>query len=117
VFADHSKLAGLWTADAAADAITAGPSLEAAVAALIDAKRRKSEAEEDEARAAFELKTAMKERTGIVDSSGELLVTWKPQTERKLDTKALRAAHPELAAEFSPAKIQRVLRVSKQEEK
>ncbi|WPM94291.1 RecE-like recombination exonuclease [Arthrobacter phage Marchesin] len=115
-FGDHAQLGGLWPADAKADAVTAGPELEQVVADLIDAKRRLSQAEEDEDRAAFALKTAMKERTGIVDAAGELLVTWKPQTSRRIDSKALRAAHPEIAAEFSPPKVSRVLRVSKKEE-
>lgn len=115
-FGDHGQLAGLWPADAKADAVVAGPDLERTVADLIDAKRRLAEAEAAEELAAFRLKTAMKERTGIVDSAGELLVTWKPQTSRRLDSKALKAAHPEIAAQFSPPKIQRVLRVSKKEE-
>ncbi|AYN56855.1 RecE-like exonuclease [Arthrobacter phage Andrew] len=115
-FGDHSRLGALWPADAAADAVVAGPDLERAVADLIDAKRRKEVAELEEEQAAFKLKTAMQERTGIVDASGELLVTWKPQTSRRLDTKALRAAQPAIADKFSPPKVQRVLRVSKKEE-
>lgn len=115
-FGDLRQLGDLWPADAAADAITAGPELEQVVADLIDAKRRKAVAEAAEDLAAFKLQTAMKERTGVVDAAGELLVTWKPQTSRRLDQKALKAARPEIAAEFSPAKVSRVLRVSKKEE-
>ncbi|QGZ16932.1 RecE-like exonuclease [Arthrobacter phage LittleTokyo] len=113
VFADHSKLSGLWAVDAAADAVKAGPALEDKVARWEDAKRRKQEAEAEEDLLAFELKTAMKERTGIVDGGGELLVSWRAQVERRMDTKRFKADHPELAAEYSPAKTKRVLRGTK----
>ncbi|AYN57515.1 RecE-like exonuclease [Arthrobacter phage Coral] len=115
-FGDRGQLAGLWPADAKADALTAGPELEATVADLIDAKRRKEKAEEDEEVAAFKLKTAMKERLGVVDAAGELLVTWKPQKYTRLDEKRLRAERPEIAKEFTPNKTIRVLRISKKQE-
>lgn len=116
VFGDRGQLAGLWPADAAADALTAGPELEGLVADLIDAKRRKDEAETDEELAAFKLKTAMKERLGIVNTDGELLVTWKPQKYTRLDEKRLRAEKPEIAKEYTPNKTIRVLRISKKQE-
>jgi predicted phage-related endonuclease len=102
-FGDRGRLGLLWPADAAADAITAGPELEKAVADLADAKRRKKQAEEDEEVAAFKLKTSMKERTGIVNSAGELLATWKEGTSRRFQEKKFKAENPELAAEYSPA--------------
>lgn len=116
-FKDSGILHELWPAELAADAVTAGADLEQVVAELIDAKRRKAEAEEDEERAAFTLKTAMKERTAVVNSAGEGLVTWKEQTTRRLDSKALTAAHPDIAAQFKPAKTSRVLRVVNKKEK
>lgn len=115
-FGDRAQLGGLWPADAKADAVVAGPDLEQTVADLIDAKRRLEEAEAAEELAAFRLKTAMKERTGIVDAAGELLVTWKPQTSRRIDSKALKAEEPEIYAKYSPPKTTRVLRVSKPKE-
>ncbi|ALY08881.1 RecE-like exonuclease [Arthrobacter phage Galaxy] len=102
-FGDRGRLAELWPADAAADAITAGPELEQIIADLADAKRRKAVAEEQEQQAAFKLKTAMKERTGVVNSSGELLATWKKGTSRRFQEKKFKADHPDLAAEYSPA--------------
>ncbi|QGH74529.1 RecE-like recombination exonuclease [Arthrobacter phage Kuleana] len=115
-FGDRGRLAELWPADAKADALTAGPELEQVVADLIDAKRRKEQAEAEEEQAKFKLQTAMRERLGIVDSSGELLVTWKPQKYTRLDEKRLKAERPEIAKEFTPNKTIRVLRISKKQE-
>lgn len=49
------------------------------------------------------------------DGQGDELLTWKSQsTGARIDTKALRAAHPEIAAEFTqPAGTTRVLRATK----
>lgn len=49
------------------------------------------------------------------DGDGEELLTWKSQrTGARIDTKALRAAHPEIVAEFTqPAGTTRVLRSTK----
>ena len=116
VFADRGQLASLWPADAKADALTAGPDLEAVVADLIDAKRRKEQAEADEEQAKFKLQTAMRERLGIVDANGELLVTWKPQKYTRLDEKRLRAERPAIAKQYTPDKTIRVLRISKKQE-
>ena len=115
-FGDRGQLASLWPGDAKADALTAGPELEQTVADLIDAKRRKEQAEADEEQAKFKLQTAMRERLGIVDTSGELLVTWKPQKYTRLDEKRLKAERPEIAKEFTPNKTIRVLRISKKQE-
>lgn len=102
-FGDRGRLGLLWPADAAADAVVAGPDLEKAVADLADAKRRRKQAEDDEELGAFALKMAMRERTGIVDRSGELLATWKKGTSRRFQEKKFKADHPDLAAEYSPA--------------
>ncbi|MFJ4168346.1 YqaJ viral recombinase family protein [Paenarthrobacter sp. NPDC089714] len=102
-FGDRGQLGLLWPADAKADAIVAGPDLEQTVADLADAKRRKKQAEDDEAQAAFKLKTSMKERTGLVNADGELLATWKKGTSRRFQEANFKKDHPDLAAEYSPA--------------
>lgn len=110
-FADRDQLGRLWVPDDTANAVTADDDLEAWVGRLIDARRRKKEAEEDEEAAAFELKTAMRERTAIVDRGGDPLVTWKGQSSSRVDVKALRAERPDVAAEFTRDTVSRVLRV------
>lgn len=115
-FGDAGKLSGLYVPDDSADALPATPELEAILSDLLDARRRLKAAETDADAAEFRLKTAMAERTAIADAAGEVLVTWKPQTSRRLDQKALAADHPELVKQYKPAKTSRVLRVKNQEE-
>ena len=43
--------------------------------------------------------------------AGRPAVTWKPQTSTRIDSKALRASHPEIADEFSTTTESRVLRL------
>ena len=45
--------------------------------------------------------------------AGVPVVTWKQQDSRRIDTNALRAAHPDIAEAFSPNKPHRVLRFPK----
>ena len=116
VFADRDKMAALFPADDALDSVTAGPDLEAAVAELIDARRVIKDGEAREAAAVFRLQDGMRERTAITSPGGDVLVTWKPQTSRRLDQKALAAAHPDLVEQFKPAKTSRVLRVKAKDE-
>lgn len=115
-FADLDKLARLYPQDLAADAVRADDKLEAAVARLVDAKRRAKEAEADEEQAKFTIQTAMKERTAVVNTDGEGLVTWKEQTQRKWDGKALEKDHPELVEKYKTPRVSRVLRVVNKKE-
>lgn len=59
----------------------------------------------------LELKAAMGNASVLLDAEGGTLCTWKAQTANRLDTKALRAAHPDLAGEFTKASESRVLRL------
>jgi putative phage-type endonuclease len=47
--------------------------------------------------------------TGRID--GETVITWKAQSRTAVDTKALKAAHPDIVAEFVKASTFRVLRI------
>jgi predicted phage-related endonuclease len=47
--------------------------------------------------------------TGVI--AGRPAVTWKPQTATRIDSKALRASHPEIADKFSTTTESRVLRL------
>lgn len=106
--ADLDKLGWLYPADDAAGAVPLTAGLEAAIADLIHARRRIKDAEADEAAAALVLKTAMAGgATAIADADGEALVTWKPSTVRRWDTKRLAAERPDLLEEYRPAKTGR----------
>lgn len=76
------------------------------------AKQTVDAALEDLRRVENQLKDLLGPNTvGLLD--GEPAVTWKPVTSRRLDTKALRAAHPEIAAEFETETTSRRFLVSK----
>lgn len=117
-FADRSKLAALYPADDSLDSVPVTDELETALADLLDARRRIKEEEEREAAAVFKLKTAMGSRTAIAGPDGDVLVTWKEQTSRRLDQKALAADHPELVKQYKrpPAEPTRFLRIKYKEE-
>jgi putative phage-type endonuclease len=62
-----------------------------------------------------QLRSILGEAIVALDGQGDELVTWKPQRgASRFDTKGLRAAYPEIAAEFLiPAGTSRVLRATK----
>ena len=54
-------------------------------------------------------------RLGVAETvmdSGKRLLTYKTQTTNRLDSKALKAAHPELAEQFTKTSTSRVLRLA-----
>ena len=58
-----------------------------------------------------ELRAALGDREALVDGTGTVLASWKAQTANRFDGAALKAAHPELVAEFTKTTTTRVLRV------
>ena len=46
-----------------------------------------------------------------ITCAGDVLATWKVQESTRLDSKALKAAHPEIASQFSNTTTSRVLRI------
>ena len=50
----------------------------------------------------------------LTDPSGLTLATWKSQTTRRLDARALTAAHPELTSQFRAETRPRVFRLKKE---
>lgn len=46
-----------------------------------------------------------------IEHAGVVLATWKTQTSTRLDSKALKAAHPQIAEQFSTTTETRVLRI------
>lgn len=83
------------------------------VASYLDEQRRKAELEArlDDLRAA--IAAAMGQHTKA--RGGWYEVSWAPQTRTSIDTKALKLAHPDIAAEFSRESVTRVFRVKQRE--
>ena len=75
------------------------------LAALAE-KRKEIEAEETLGQ--NELKALLAEHE-IGRVNGEVVVTWKPQTRKTIDSKRLKAEHPEIAAEYEKASTFRKL--------
>jgi putative phage-type endonuclease len=59
-----------------------------------------------------ELRALLGDREALVDGE-RVIASWKPQDARRLDTAALRAAHPDLCDEFTTTTTSRVLRLPK----
>jgi|JI10StandDraft_1071094.scaffolds.fasta_scaffold486332_3 putative phage-type endonuclease len=68
------------------------------------------------AEAENELRAALGDREALVDGTGKVLASWKPQSTARLDGKALKAARPDIAAEYTTTTTTRVLRVKNLEE-
>lgn len=82
------------------------------VAQLEEAKAAKKAAEADEAAA----KAALQARLGTHEEgtvAGQRVVSWRPQSRSGIDTKALTAAHPDIAEQFATTSEFRVLRTHK----
>lgn len=59
------------------------------------------------------VKAELADCTEGVDGDGQLIVSWRPQTANRLDTKRLRADHAELADGYMTESTSRVLRLPK----
>ena len=107
--ATHEAIRKTWTADSGK-----ATDLSAEVLAVIEQRKEVTEriaeleAEKRECEA-YVMKALEDAEVGTFD--GRTIVTWKEQTTNRLDTKALKEAHPDLAAEFTKASTSRVLRI------
>lgn len=63
------------------------------------------------AEAENELRAALGDREALIDGTGNVLASWKPQAVTRLDTTALKAAAPDVANQFTTTTTTRVLRV------
>lgn len=81
-----------------------------AVQRLKDVKAAVKQMESEEEMLATRVKLAIGDASTLT-FMGQPLATWKSQTTRRIDTKALEAAHPAIAEEFRKASESRVLRL------
>lgn len=112
-FADRDKMASLYPADDALDAVRMTDELEDALGRFVHAKERIKTAEADKETAEFQLQQAMGTRTAIKDHDGEARLTWKQQSSSRIDSKRLRAERPNIADEYTNKSTTRVMRVKK----
>lgn len=82
---------------------------------LADIKARTKALEAEEKAVQLEIFKAFGEAEEIT-YGGERLATWKAQSTDRIDAKALRAAHPDVAALFTTTTTTRVLRLAKTKE-
>ena len=112
-FADASLLSTLYPGDASLPHILAtdeSPVLTALGQFVFHRDQEKAHADAKD-RAKFEVQKALGDALAVQDTQGRVLATWKPQTSTGLDTKALKAKHPDLAAEFSKTSTSRTFLV------
>lgn len=75
--------------------------LEAKVEQLHSLKAQIKALEEQQEGLELDIKAAMEDAEALLGAEGDILVTWRTTAaSRTLDTKALRAAHPEICEEF-----------------
>lgn len=87
-------------------------SLQETVRALDRARRDRLAAQDNEKQISNLLKARMQDCTELV-VDGEPICSWRPQQTNRLDTTALRKAHPDIADQFTTSTTSRVLRTHK----
>jgi len=102
-------LAAVYPDHTPGDLVEADDALRAEVAAWRTAKAAKRHAEQAEKRSAAAIQSALGDAEELT-VDGQRAVSWRRQSARRLDGKALSAAHPGLAAEFTRESTYRVLR-------
>lgn len=97
VFEDAAKLASLYPANDALDAVVMDEALEDTLANYLDAKAKADAAARRADEFKFRLSRAMEEATALAWPDGRVAVTNKQQTKKTLDKKALEAERPDVA--------------------
>ena len=101
-----------WPRDDGGIAVATDGVLES-VGQLRAVREREREVESERERLEKMIKSHMGAAAELTDPQGQTLATWKSQTSRRLDTKALAQAHPELADEFRVEAKSRVFQLKK----
>jgi len=92
-------------------AVVAGTDIVLALDALKALRAQEKEAAEKADAAELTLKAFIGDADTLTDAQGRRLASWKSQSRESLDTKALTAAHPDLAAQFRRVSNFRVFRI------
>lgn len=91
--------------------LSADDALASAVSELRDVKRRLGELSQQSQALERAIKTRMGEHAVVVDSAGRKIASWKSQSQARIDTTALAAAHPDIAQQFRATTTSRVFRI------
>ena len=102
-----------WPADEGGLAV-ASDGIAAAVRELHAIRARQQECSRRREALEMTVQAHMGDAAELADPAGRTLATWKSQTTRRLDTKALTAAHPELVSQFRAETRPRVFRLKKE---
>lgn len=108
--ADRENLSRLWPGDPNLDPIVADDDLVAEIKRFLRARQFKVNAESVMADARFNVEKRLGDATEAVDEDGRTLVTWKPQTSRRIDTGVIRDEYPDVAAAATRVIESRVFR-------
>ena len=99
-----------WPQHLASKSIVASGSVARAVDDLAELKERMSEMKAQEDALKLQVMSAMGDAE-ILEDMGEPIATWKTQAADRLDVKALRKDHPDIAALYTKSTSTRVLRI------
>lgn len=99
-----------WPTDTGARVVASGDILDT-LAALQRARAERKAAETSEDELAAEIQKYMADAATLLMPDGTVAATWKAQTSMSLDQKALKAALPSVAAEFTRPRQSRVFRL------
>jgi putative phage-type endonuclease len=94
-----------------AKAVQASTTIVLAIEELKRLREQERAASEKADGAELTLKSFMGDADALTDAQGKTLASWRSQSRKALDTKALTEAHPELAAQYQRISNYRVFRV------
>lgn len=108
----NAEAAGRWL-PVIGKTLVASPTLLRDLDELHSVRAQIAELEQRQGMLELYLKTAMTDAECLTDEAGNVHATWKGQSSRRLDTKAIRAAHEELCEPFMRETTTRVFRLTK----
>jgi putative phage-type endonuclease len=114
--ATTDALAGMWSETIEGASVPADDELLRLLAERDQWKQTAEMAEAALDRIDNEVRLAIGENEVLVGPDGKKLSSWKWQTAHRLDSKALKAEHPELAEQYMTESRSRVLRYTKEKE-
>lgn len=107
---DDANLAALYPGDDTLDALIADEQLEQLFTQRATAYAVRKHQDALLAELDVQIKEAMGDRTVVTSVDGDVLATWKPTSSTRIDTKRLKADHPDLAAAYATTTTTRTFR-------